>query len=284
MELPKQTCECAFHIKGNVCASDEVIKQLQQLLKEQFGINVSAKDKAKTIEAAKEVTNCSTEACVLQKPAIVSGLGRDTVEKELETRFKPEGPLGYTELLNNFNIDEVLDQMTKAFKGFYHIPFQMIDFAEQARTDSDGVRTGSFARDRNLATIDIIKKYKEGYRQFGVVLNTDYSSGPGKHWFCIFIDMKSKPFTIEYFNSSGNMPLVQVSAWMIDTKMKLSELGPTEVVRVATERLQEDDYSCGVWSLYYIVSRLNGVEPDAFKSSRLNDDLMYSFRKYFFRR
>lgn len=323
MELPEKICECAFHLgKREVCSSDTILQKLSDFLKDNYDIKAS--DKKDIINKAKKVTKCETESCVLSQPEIARSIGHSQIKKELEKNFKPDGPaLDYRTLLNNFNIDEVLNQFVIAYPGFYHIPFQMIDFAEQAISDKeiletykdsiDGYNMIKHKRDQNLATVDIVDKYKHGYRTFGVVLNTDFSSGPGKHWFCIFIDLRNidsddsvpksmrnkatnkhgggytcsnrkKNAQILYFNSSGNLPLHQVTSWLSDAKMKLMLLDKdVEIVRVATSRLQADDYSCGVWCLYFILSMLNCVSYTDFRPGKVNDDMMYEFRKHFFR-
>ena len=62
-----------------------------------------------------------------------------------------------------------------------------------------------------FGVFDLIKK---GYKSYCVVLNTDKCTGQGIHWLCLFCDFRTSPFTIEYFNSSGNKPVVQVQRWM----------------------------------------------------------------------
>ena len=291
MEIPKEVCECAFYLNRKVCSSADVIEKLKNVLRTQFNIQISNNSSAATVlEKAKSATNCDTESCILTHPVIVDAIGKNDIDNVMKHNFKPAGPaLDYTALLNNFNIDQVLDQLAIANPEFYHIQFQMIDFAEQAKYIDAGASNMYMPignpRDANLATIDMTKKYREGFKCFGVVLNTDFSSGPGKHWFSIFIDLRSdaKPHTIEYFNSSGNMPMIQVSTWLADASIKLSKLGEVEVVRVTTERLQDDDYSCGIWALYYILSRLNKIPWRVFRNGSMNDSMMYEFRKHFFR-
>lgn len=304
MDPPNKVCECAFHLnKEDVCSSDMLLQRLKQLLKTHYRINSTGKHDI--INKAKQVTKCATESCVLSKPEIVKSIGYSIIKHELNENFKPAGPaLDKNALLNNFNIDEVLDQFAKTYPEFYHIPFQMIDFAENSTSDIELLNTynnsiNDFAllkhkKDTNLATIDIIEKYNNGYRTFGVVLNTDVSSGPGKHWFCIFIDLRhlsndesksDKNYgKILYFNSSGNLPLHPVFSWLSDTKMKLMVIDKKiEIIRVATHRLQADDVSCGIWCLYFIYSMLNGVSYIKFQPGQVSDQLMYEFRKHFFR-
>jgi hypothetical protein len=66
-----------------------------------------------------------------------------------------------------------------------------------------------------LATFDWRQLYKQGFRTFGSVINTDKSTGGGIHWFAVFGDFRdaSAP-TIEYFNSSGKMPMNEIIYWM----------------------------------------------------------------------
>jgi hypothetical protein len=45
-----------------------------------------------------------------------------------------------------------------------------------------------------------------------------------------------------------------------------------------------DNSSCGPYSLYYIISRLEGVSSDAFQKNRIPDHKMWEFRKILFRK
>jgi Ulp1 protease family, C-terminal catalytic domain len=216
-------------------------------------------------------------------PRVQDFLGGGRVaRKTLEDYFKAEGPADSTALLDNFNIDETLDKWAKhsedIFKGnkFYHIPFQMIDFSRH---------------NTELANLDIPKLIKEGYKSFGVVLNTDVSSGGGKHWFAIYGDLDHKgtdkdPLIIEYFNSSGNSPMREVADWleaMQHTLLKNYSL-EVEIVRSANRRLQNSMTECGVWSLMYLLSRLKNHPSDWFYKTNANDADMIDLRAFLFRK
>lgn len=136
-----------------------------------------------------------------------------------------------------------------------------------------------------LANVDFVKKYKEGVRCFGVVFNTDYSSGTGQHWFAVFGDFSKEPFTLEYFNSSGDDPLPEITAWLKKTKHALNKQLNKTVNDVVVTKLinQEDRHSCGSYSIFYIISRLEGVSYKYFNKNKIGDDLMHEFRKNLFR-
>jgi hypothetical protein len=195
-------------------------------------------------------------------------------------RFKPFGPHDSVQLLNNHNIDETLKlyeinaQEMFGIK-FKAIPFQMIDFAD----------VGTELSQDNL----VYNLIRDKYDAFAVVLNTDVSSGRGKHWFCIFGDLQhagtaADPHVIEYFNSSGNPPMSPVAVWIEKTKMDLSEDHKIEAVRLdcVPQILQQSHTECGVWSLMYIRSRLDGKPPNWFYSVRTTDDDITAIRKLFF--
>lgn len=262
--------DCAFHIdkEGPFCSPDVVVDKL----KDKFKIE---KDD-ELLDTLKDKFKCDTEICILEQPEIKNEIGDHEVSSLIVESFKPDGPRDTTQWLSNVEIDAVLDQMEKKYthKKFLHIPFQMIDFES----------TGS-----ELARLDWSKKYEEGYRCFGTVLNTDTSKGMGQHWFAIFSDFSddSNTFTIEYFNSSGSLPMNQVATWMKKAKHEWQAVFDNKKIEdVISSRIvnQLDDFSCGAYSLYYIISRLDGTPHEYFKHNAIGDHNMVEFRKYLFRR
>lgn len=300
MELPEQVSECAFDKKTKICTPIEVVDKMAQFLAK---LNMTQINSIKSpspeviVEKVKDMLDCQSESCIYKNRKFAQFIGQKAAKSILDENFKPEGPALTFDLLSNFNIDDVLEQLEKAYKSehFLHIPFQMRDFAKFAPTEREvKLRAGgSFEKEletrrHNLASIDFAKEYQAGTRCAGVVLNTDYSSGEGIHWFALFIDMRQKPWTIEYFNSSGNLPLFEVMSWMKKTKQKLIDdlnLLTNEIEDVIVSRIvhQQDRHSCGIYALYYILSRLSGVPYTYFQEHRIPDKLMHEFRKVFFR-
>lgn len=296
MELPTEICECAFHLKTDICSSESIINRMKEYILHNLA-NLNEKKvtaPGEIIKIIKTMTGCKSESCVLKDNNFANFIGHDKIKKELDERFKPHGPALTYDLLSNFNIDDVLDQLEKAYKSenFYHVPFQMRDFETYKKNDNEiaiscarNAKCMKYEKDQNLATIDLAEKYTNGMRCFGVVFNTDYSTGNGIHWFCIFGDFRKKPYTIEYFNSSGNLPLIEISSWMKNTKTKLAKQLNTAVVDVISSRIEHQfgDNQCGIYSLYYILSRLENVPYTYFSNNRIPDELMDDFRKMFFR-
>lgn len=259
--------ECAHNIDGEegFCSPYIVVNKLKDLASSK---TISDKELK---EELKEKLNCDTEVCIINHPEVKKIINATSI---IENYFKPEGPRDNNNWFSNTDIDSVLSQIQKKYtnKHFLHIPFQMIDFEKTKST---------------LATLDWPAKYKEGFRTFGTVFNTDTSTGRGKHWFSIYSDFEdsSDEFTIEYFNSSGELPMSQITSWMHKVKVEWQThfTKPINVIIATRIVNQQDEWNCGSYSLYYIISRLSGVPYQYFKNTKIGDENMQEFRKFLFR-
>jgi hypothetical protein len=292
MDLPSTVSECALDIGGVVCSDTSLVVDIDK------GLNINIisdvppsqidPDIIKTvIETAKRVTKCDSEKCVLDSGAVKGVVDSKKLEKNKTVNFKPVGPHNSTQLLSNINIDNVLSNLVHVdkHKGFYHMNFQMIDFPGSKRW-----------KPTELATINICNDVIEvGHNCMGVVLNTDTRSGSGEHWFCIFCDFRGsgsqrEPYTLEYFNSSGNPPRDPVLNWLNKTAKLVShhefksgaKKRYCEKVISSTLRHQNSDTECGPYSLYYIWSRLNNEPITTFRTAPILDERMIEFRKHLF--
>ncbi len=273
--------ECGFHVikTEGFCSPPSVVNKLKILTKkvsnEDSQITVDfdiIKNNNNVLDVLKERYNCDSESCVLNNHEVKRYVNPDTIDTVLKENFKPLGPRLTKEWLSNFDIDDVLDQVKKKYerRNFFHIPFQMRDFE----------KTGG-----ELAKFNWSDEYAAGFRTFGTVMNTDYSTGKGIHWFAIFGDFSDdlEVFTVEYFNSSGELPLPEVTAWMKKFKHSLNFSKPVKDLVVTRIINQQSSSECGLYSLYYIISRLHGVPWEWFSKNRVKDKVMYEFRKYLFR-
>jgi hypothetical protein len=269
-ELFDNKSECAFDKKqGPICSPKAVVNKMHQYLTE-VKKEKDLKTPEKVITKMKDAMNCSSESCVLRRQEFIDFANLSGINALLNEFFKPEGPALTFGLLSNFNIDNVLSQLEKKFPGFLHIPFQMRDF-EKVGTE--------------LARIDLAEKFSNGTKSFGVVLNTDWSSGGGIHWYCLFGEKKDGKIILEYFNSSGKEPLPETQIWLNKTKHYLEKTMkiPVEVHYSTGIRFQSDEHSCGVYCLMYLWLRLEGVPVKWFDDETFNDSVMHKARKILFR-
>lgn len=229
---------------------------------------------------------CSSESCRVRKFMADAGA-------ILDAYFKPAGPRETTELLCNENIDSVLAQWRVEFPAFEPFPFAMIDTTERHTTHPLTAAASPCARANRACFPRLLA---EGARAFACVLNTDHIGRGGLHWFAVFVDARGTgdaPWTIEYFNSSGRPPHTNVVRWMARARSLLAQAresntaaygaGPVESVRVSRIQHQRSQTECGLYALYYIRCRLDGVEYARFARGAVSDSLMYEFRRHVFR-
>jgi hypothetical protein len=272
--------DCIFEDK-KICAAAREIKLMKEYLVE-LGFTPPTNDND-VLNMLKKELGVETESAIWENREFQNFVGYDVAKSVLKDKFKPLGPANSTELLNNENIDDELEQWSlhgqELFgKKFKHIPFQMIDF----------MKTGTELSRTNLK--DLIKK---GYDCFGVVLNTDITAPDhyGKHWFCLYGDLQHKgtpedPYVIEFFNSSGNPPMQGLEIWLQkaihDLKRDTKQFA--KIHRSIPKRIQLSETECGVWSLMYIKSRLESHPIDWFYTVKADDQDMIDMRKHLFRK
>jgi hypothetical protein len=255
------------------------------------------------VAAAAAALGCPDEACAVTHPNFINyvvkteGKGEaNELVREAATRFKPKGPRDSTALLSNFDIDAVLEQWAAEFSepgnAFYNFSFAMMDFEKTgdhlARVDPCDIIDGQAVQSLGAAG-----KARRPCNTFACVLNTDYSSGRGKHWVAVFGDCRGDgPWSVEYFNSAGNPPPREVVKWAEETaaRLKLCRVragssAPVEATYLTNTRHQDGNTECGLYALYFIRRRLEGAPPDEFmrEAGRIPDADMTEFRKHVFR-
>lgn len=281
--IPDTISECAIYLEkpaGEPCTSAETIEEIGKAL------NVTGSP-AQIIEAAKTHLGCENERCVLGKLTPV--LGEERVRKEISAVLKVKGPTD-TQLLSNIHIDTTLKQWSLKFTDFFPYNFNMLNYASYSY-DKGYV----YKRPDTLATILFIDLYYgqidgRKYRCAACVINSDTYQGEGKHWMALFADARGNDrWTVEFFNSSGNNPAPEWVNWLEKTSAGMSLILerekrkiPIEVLKVSEIRHQQSRTECGLYSLFYIWARLNGVPPEYFMKVPIPDQLMFEFRQHLF--
>lgn len=265
-----QEGECAPQVGNStgVCSSQTVLERIKKWI-EQQDRSIKAHSTKDLIEHAKQATKCTSESCLYTKRSpLLEYITPSLAKKELIERFAPKGPYNNTTWLSNDNIDGVLELYTRKFPDFYHVPYQMADFEKYGG---------------ELASVDF-PAISQTHKSLGCVLNTDHHGGPGQHWVAIFVDFQNGTF--EYWDSAGDPPFPEIHDFMIRQVDQLNNGGKRRHQSVIVCRdiaHQKKNTECGVYSLYYIINRLNGVPHTFFQKEEIPDDVMQSFRKYLFR-
>lgn len=202
----------------------------------------------------------------------------DEFDQEMK-RYKPLGRIddGY---FSNFVTDNTLKMYSEYDSNFYEISAQLMDFPSPTQQFSPLLRD-AFIEGTDSYILDRVKS--GDITTIGIVLNTLKSTGNLRavgHWVSMFIDFRSEPGTIEYFNSSGRAPIPEVDEWMKKTADDLTKKLGKKIIPVHTSSIvhQKSDTECGAYSLYYILARLLGYGYKQFRKNRISDESVMQFR------
>lgn len=282
--------ECALGNGVCVRSDPKAVKLLSEFIKQtdpEAITKTNRENTQKIVDTLKTMLGVKNESDIWRHPDFVGFVGEKQAQHYLDNYYAPAGPANNTNLISSININALMAQWNKLSKQkfnkkFYGLPYHMADFA---------------TRGTQLSRIDIPDLMKQGYDAFGVVMNTDNSSGEGEHWYCLYGDLQHKgtqadPIVIEYFNSSGNRlsggksgKYERMGIWLEELKHKLLRDHDihARIHTSAARQLQYSNTECGVWSLCYIHARLSGHPPDYFDRKGVTDDDMYEYRKSLFR-
>lgn len=221
----------------------------------------NGKNKDKLVKKVKKILSCDSELdfCVLKK--------EDEFYEILKNDFKPKGPIDNKEWLSSLDIVKVMNHYENK-----HSDFEFL---------------GPFPIDFHFLYKDFmnlnIKKLLRDKKKLGIVFNTDVSSGPGEHWISLYLDLKDK--TICFFDSVGEEPPKEIKKLLQQLKNECKKKYNTKmIVIINNKQFQFDNSSCGIWSLWHIISRLNNKSCDYIYKSSAKDKLMYKKRKEYFRK
>lgn len=189
----------------------------------------------------------------------------------ISEHFKPAKPKGgrYAWLSGN-DIEDIMKQYEKLYKDF--------KFFGPLPSDFDKIAT-------ELKGQSLEKMYKRGIKRIGIILNTDPHNKPGQHWVAFFLDLSREPGSVEYYDSLGQKPFKSMREYMKNlVPFVYMTLNKDVSKKINTRVHQKKDGQCGVFSVAYIIKRLNGKTfEEIMKDWVMTDEGMADCRDYYFR-
>jgi Ulp1 family protease len=192
---------------------------------------------------------------------------------------KPSAPKSWAvnpeEWLSSDDIEHLEKQFTKVFSNYHYVGTFPIDFDKKSQTGSCLVSA--------LCSMNIRELYNKGFTQFGLIFNTDVSTGPGEHWIALFCDVSPEleyP-RITYFDSYAHKPEKEIQRLM---KRWKEQWDSTKVhsqpmkMTYNNTRHQYQDSECGMYCLYFHYCCLLNLSM----SETIPDDVVRGFRGMLF--
>ena len=217
---------------------------------------------------------CESEKCWLNQQFM-----SNNISEELRTyTFAPSMPYKWksnmNEWLTSTDLTQAMRHIEHAHKDFVFLGPSPIDF--------DLVKDGECIWPE-LCNFDLHKLRQKGKRKIGMIFNLDPHFKGGSHWVSVFVDCERK--FILFFDSNGDpapkeiiklAERIKAQGNAINLDLEFRENAPMEHQYKNTE--------CGIYSIYYIKSMVDGAHYNKFteKGERIPDENMEELRKIYF--
>lgn len=189
-------------------------------------------------------------------------------ESHLNYYFRPKKPKGQFEWLSNFDIEEIMKQYENKYNKFKFFGALPSDFSK--------IRTPL----NNQYIHDLVSA---GKTKYGIIFNTDPSTKSGQHWVSFYMDLDDQ--SVEYCDSLGHSPFKTVNEYINNLILYSKVKYNIDLVRKCNKKKfqQRYDGDCGVYSINYIVARLNGRSFEDIINTPVDEDEFNTCRNYYFR-
>lgn len=216
---------------------------------------------------------CTNEWCWLEKDFVPAPYAKKIVNET----FRPEMPEDWKgnpfEWLTTVDIKKIMKQYEKKYPNFLFIGPVPVDCPTAITCPLSGLDVS--------VLVDRLGKTK-----LGVIYNLDPHDKPGSHWVAMYADFRQGK--IFYFDSVGIAPPKPIRAFLGNLKASIEKWNAREGRNVPVEvmanrtRFQYGSSECGVFSMYFIISNLNGegFQPQPHK---ISDKMMNQLRKVLYR-
>ena len=132
-----------------------------------------------------------------------------------------------------------------------------------------------------LSNIDIKTLKKNKIFKIAIIYNLDISTGPGTHWVAVFIDNKNNE--INYYDSYGSLPIKSINDFLIKLKKKYENLNEKAIIIYNNKRHQYGGSECGMYSMNFILERLNNITMYDIFNRNISDKKMNDLRKFLYK-
>jgi hypothetical protein len=207
---------------------------------------------------------CIDDSCIanqlwfMSSPIEMKG-GVARLRDLLQKAVKPKGPRSGNDWLNTTDLEKVMRQYEDLYHGFHFLGVSPSDFYD--------VYPQSFPHEEIMA-----------YPRGAFIFNLDKLGQRGSHWVAVFyerLDANGKGGVVEYFDSTGRPPNRPLERFLN------TYFGEEWKIRINRREHQKKNNECGLYAVFYILSRLKGLNLMNIKE-RITDEDMNEFRKVLF--
>lgn len=273
--MNKSSCSPGVKGKGGTCFSKEDLLILIKLYNRK-----NPKEKIKTqvkhtkrdlwrLLNARLKRNCNREWCWLEQKFVPQSYAR----QKLTETFKPEYPEEWKrnpyEWLSTDDIRSVMKQYEDKYPSFIFFGPVPADCPAEIRCSLSGLDVGVLATRAKKTRI-------------GIIYNLDKHNESGSHWVACYIDVNKR--RIYYFDSVGSPPPSMIYSFLLKMKESIEKYkGKKALIYVNKTQIQKGNSECGMFSMKFLISFLQGKDMREIQESRLTDKMMNDLRKQYYR-
>lgn len=217
----------------------------------------------------------SNDRCMLESSSL-TGVEKEALAK---TYLRPKRPSEWAsdpdQWLDSNNIADVMKQYEEAYKDFKFLGVLSIDFAAP---DPYNKSNGEKCLVNSICEMKLSDLKKSGINRLGAVINLDPHFKSGSHWVGLFIDLRANIKKVYYFDSYGIKPPQQIAILM----RSLTLQDPKLTLEYNARRFQYEGSECGMYSLYFIITMLDGGNFAELCHNPIPDKEMLNFRHWIF--
>ena len=182
--------------------------------------------------------------------------------------FRPHMPKDWYTNINSWldtnNINDVMKQYENKYNTFAYLGTVPSDCPEDIYCE--------------LTNVDYLKLKKKNIKKIGIIYNLDKHNQGGSHWVALFIDQTNNIPTIEYYDSYGTMPNNLIKKYIHSIKDNYNKNNINCHCIYNDRRHQYGGSECGMFSMFYIINRLNGISMDDITKEKIKDKEMEELR------
>ena len=219
-------------------------------------------------------TRCDNEKCWAEQP-FVSIHDRMVLMESFRPHAPREWESNERAWLSNLDIDAVMKQYEKKYKGFDFLGVVPVDFAQKLYENRCVVS--------RMCEFDVNQLAEAGKTKLGCVVNLDPHDRPGSHWVAFIICLKGKNKGTYFYDSIARSPPRMISDFLAGVVEKIRKKDKDHPYRHNTIRRQYKNTECGVFCLKFLEDMLSGRKSfdEVCDAMPYDDETFLMRRKYF---
>ena len=224
----------------------------------------------------------NNEACWVETDVIRNSSASSVAATQLRPKMPDEWKKDMHTWLNNFDIEEVMSQYERKYPSYKFMGVFPIDFASPRISFTQSCIAES------MCHINVAQLLSQGKKQVAAVLNLDRHDQRGSHWVAVYANFDVKAprgrYGVFYYDSNAVRPPKEVVAFQNALETQATALNKRPfAVQSNTRRHQFGNSECGVFSMHFIESMLNGATFEQMMKAKKYDMEMNKLRKVYYR-